>query len=151
MMEKAKILQLLPYSEPFLFVDEILEVDDNGCEGTYRFRESLPFYRGHFKDNPVTPGVLLTECSAQIGLVCLGIYLLLKEGTTAEKNPVVAMSSSHMEFLRPVSPGERVRVLSEKIYFRFSKLKCRVTMFDAEGRVICKGDIAGMLKVDVDE
>lgn len=145
MKVQENILELLPYSEPFLFVDEILKIDQNGCEGRYLFRETLPFYRGHFKEHPVTPGVILTECCAQIGLVCLGIYLFLESDATAGRDIALAMSSSEMEFLRPVFPGERVRVRSEKMYFRFSKLKCKVTMFDPDGQVICRGVIAGMI------
>ena len=47
-----------------------------GAEGFYTFKEDEYFYQGHFKDNPITPGVILTEVMAQIGVVCLGIYLL---------------------------------------------------------------------------
>jgi 3-hydroxyacyl-[acyl-carrier-protein] dehydratase len=75
-MNSAEILKKLPYSYPFLFVDELLSVDENGAVGTFIFNENLDFYKGHFKNNPVTPGVILTECMAQIGLVCLGIYLI---------------------------------------------------------------------------
>ena len=147
----AKILKRLPYSEPFVFVDEILKVDESGCEGTYRFRESLSFYRGHFKGHPVTPGVILTECCAQIGLVCLGIYISLGTDVEEGKDMAVAMSSSEMEFLKPVYPGEQVRVRSEKIYFRFSKLKCKVTMYNEQDQVVCKGIVSGMLSGKRDE
>ena len=75
-MIKDEIISKLPYSKPFLFVDEIISIDENGVEGTYTFDENLDFYKGHFKDNPVTPGVILTEVMAQIGVVCLGIFLL---------------------------------------------------------------------------
>ena len=78
-MDKKDIIQYLPYSKPFLFVDELLEVSENGVSGTYTFSESEFFYKGHFKENPITPGVILTETMAQIGLVCLGIYLLKEE------------------------------------------------------------------------
>lgn len=146
-----QILALLPYSAPFRFVDEITDVTENGCEGAFRFHRSLPFYEGHFKEYPVTPGVLLTECCAQIGLVCLGLYLMLKEGQMRPEQIAVAMTSSEMEFMRPVFPDERVRVRSEKVYFRFSKLKCRVSMYNDENKLVCKGVIAGMLKPGTDE
>lgn len=74
-MKFNNIISQLPYSEPFLFVDELLHVDENGATGTYTFKKNLDFYKGHFKDNPVTPGVILTETMAQIGMVCLGIFL----------------------------------------------------------------------------
>ncbi|MDT7830565.1 hydroxymyristoyl-ACP dehydratase [Pricia sp. S334] len=143
-MSPAQILQNLPYSEPFLFVDELLEVDESGCRGTFTFVRDLDFFGGHFKGNPVTPGAILTECCAQIGVVCLGIYLLGEEGAAEDVH--IGMSSADMEFLLPVLPDEKVTVTSKKIYFRFQKLKSDVKMYNAQGRLICKGKIAGMIK-----
>ncbi len=143
------IIDTLPYTTPFLFVDELLSVDAEGVEGSFTFDPNLNFYSGHFKGNPITPGVILTECCAQIGLVCLGIYLTKAE--TADRRLKMGMSSSQMEFLKPVLPGEKVRVISKKLYFRFHKLKCEVKMYDSKGGLICKGEIAGMITPDMDE
>ncbi|MDT0690165.1 3-hydroxyacyl-ACP dehydratase FabZ family protein [Salegentibacter sp. F188] len=145
-MDVKKILSQLPYSDPFLFVDNITQVDENCLFGYYTFPPESFFYKGHFKDNPVTPGVILTECMAQIGLVCFGIFLLNKEHSEA-KNHQIALSSSEVEFFKPVFPGETVKVASQKKYFRFNKLKCDVEMFNAEDELVCKGTIAGMMKV----
>ena len=90
-------------------------------EGYYTFKKDEYFYQSHFKENPVTPGVILIECMAQIGLVCLGIYLLNSEEVSVKTS--VAFSSSQVDFLIPVFPGEKVNVVSEKVYFRFNKLK----------------------------
>ena len=57
----------------------------------------------------------------------------------------IAMTSSEIEYIKPVYPGETVFVQSEKQYFRFNKLKCRVKMFDSEKNLVCKGIIAGMI------
>jgi 3-hydroxyacyl-[acyl-carrier-protein] dehydratase len=141
-MTKEEIISKLPYIKPFLFVDELLHIDENGVEGCYTFDENLDFYRGHFKDNPITPGVILTEVMAQIGLVCLGIYLL---NDTFNKNTSIALTSTEIEFIKPVFPNEKVIVISEKIYFRFGKLKCKVLMKNEKEEVICSGTIAGMI------
>jgi 3-hydroxyacyl-[acyl-carrier-protein] dehydratase len=141
-MELINIIAKLPYSKPFLFVDELLHVDENSVSGTYRYSEDLDFYKGHFKDNPVTPGVILTETMAQIGLVCLGIYLL---GDTFTKDTVIAFTSADMQFLKPVYPNEKVTVTSQKIFFRFGKLKCDVIMKNEAGQEVCKGILAGMM------
>lgn len=141
-MTNQEIMAKLPYSKPFLFVDELLSIDENGVEGCYTFDENLDFYKGHFKDNPITPGVILTEAMAQIGLVCLGIYLL---NDTFNKNTAIALTSSEMEFLKPVYPKEKVTVVSEKIYFRFGKLKCKVIMKNEKEEIVCSGTIAGMI------
>lgn len=145
-MNPNRIIHKLPYTRPFLFVDELLEINENGLKGTYTFTETLGFYKGHFKDNPVTPGVILTECCAQIGVVCLGLYLLDLETHAKTEIMQIGMSSSKMEFLLPVFPGEKVTVTSEKRYFRFHKLKCAVKMYNSQGKLVCKGEIAGMLK-----
>jgi len=143
-MELNDIIAQLPYTKPFLFVDELLHVDENSISGTYTFKEDLDFYQGHFKGNPVTPGVILTETMAQIGMVSLGIYLL---GNELKKDTVVAFTSADVQFLKPVYPNEKVTVTSQKIFFRFGKLKCDVVMKNEAGQEVCKGILAGMITV----
>lgn len=151
-MKHQEIIDLLPYSDPFLFVDELVELNEDRVVGTFTFSPDLDFYQGHFKDFPVTPGVILTECCAQIGLVCLGIFLL-ENYWEKEQNPKmgIGLSSTEMDFYHPVPPGEKVTVTSDKIYFRFHKLKCRVKMYNSSGQLVCKGIMAGMVKLEEDE
>lgn len=144
-MTPEEIKTFLPYSEPFLFVDELSDISKNGVVGFYTFKTDSYFYKGHFKDFPVTPGVILTETMAQIGVVCLGIYLL-KDKITEFNRPQIALTSNEIEFMKPVFPDEKVKVISEKIYFRFGKLKCKVKMENSEGIIVCQGIIAGMIK-----
>lgn len=142
-MNKADILSHLPYTKPFLFVDDLEAIDENSVTGSFTFDAGLDFYKGHFKDNPVTPGVILTETMAQIGLVCLGIYL---SGNAEGGMPGhVMLTSTAIDFMKPVFPGEKVTVTAQKVYFRFKKLNCTVQMTNAAGEVVCKGTIAGMV------
>ncbi|RTY69725.1 3-hydroxyacyl-ACP dehydratase FabZ family protein [Flavobacterium sp. LB2P53] len=141
-MKKEEIIANLPYSKPFLFVDEILKIDENAVEGAFTFDENLDFYKGHFKEFPVTPGVILIEVMAQIGLVCLGLFLL---DDSFNYSTSISLTSSDVEFLKPVFPKEKVTVISEKIYFRFGKLKCKVIMRNEKGETVCTGTIAGMI------
>lgn len=163
-MNSSEIISKLPYSEPFLFVDEIESVSEKGIRGNHTFQKNAFFYQGHFKNNPITPGVILTECMAQIGVVAFGIYLLGIEAleipekgssaSTPEKvsralttdNAKIALSSTKIEFYEPVFPEEKVTVVSEKIYFRFHKLKCSVKMYNNQEKLVCKGEISGMVK-----
>ena len=140
-----EIIKNLPYSTPFLFVDDLVSVDENGVTGNFTFKEESDFYKGHFKNNPVTPGVILTETMAQIGLVCLGIFLVGNELTEESQ---IGLTSTDIEFLKPVFPGEKVTVISEKIYFRFNKLKCKVKMLNEQSEIVCEGTIAGIIKVN---
>ena len=145
-METAEILALLPYQSPFLFVDGITAISEHHITGHYTFKKDEFFYKGHFKDNPITPGVILTECMAQIGLVCLGVYLV-KDELGNEQKPQIALTSHQMDFYLPVLPGEKVVVHSEKEVFRFNKLKCKVKMLNEKEELVARGIISGMLKV----
>ena len=145
-MTKNEIIPQLPYGKEFLFVDGIDEVSETGITGNYQFKEDEYFYASHFKDNPVTPGVILIECMAQIGLVCLGMYLVsnIDNKPNSDCNKI-ALSSSEVDFYMPVYPKEKVTVVSEIEYFRFNKLKCKVKMFNSKNELVCKGILSGML------
>tara|TARA_R110002050_G_scaffold17732_1_gene52349 strand:- start:158 stop:598 length:441 start_codon:yes stop_codon:yes gene_type:complete len=144
-MNSTEIIKNLPYQKPFLFVDELTEFSENGITGNYIFKENEFFYKGHFKNNPITPGVILTETMAQIGLVCLGIFLLKDEILSEDKKPKIALTSNQVDFFLPVLPNEKVIVISEKEYFRFNKLKCKVKMMNKKNELVCRGTISGML------
>lgn len=144
-MTHQEIIDKLPYEKPFLFVDKLLEVNEHEISGSYTFSAEHDFYKGHFKNNPVTPGVILTETMAQIGLVCFGISLLGASGASL-KDIKIALTSSEIDFFLPVYPNETVTVKSEKEYFRFNKLKCKVQLFNQKGALVCRGKIAGMMQ-----
>lgn len=141
-MQTREILERLPYDAPFLFVDELESVSDQGAQGSCHFVPEMWFYAGHFKSAPITPGVILTEAMAQIGLVCLGIYLT----ADAPETSGFVMTATEIEFLKPVYPPQKIRVISSKIYFRFNKLKCRVTAANEFGDVVAQGTISGMIR-----
>jgi len=143
-MNASQIINNLPYQAPFLFVDALTEVSETGITGNYTFKENAFFYEGHFKENPITPGVLLIETMAQIGVVCLGIYLLKNE-ISSDKKPKIALTSSQVDFFIPVLPKEKVTVISEKEYYRFNKLKCTVKMLNTKNELVCRGTISGMI------
>ena len=137
-----KILDLLPYKRPFLFVDEIVSLTDDGAIGSYRIRKDEFFLDGHFPGNPVVPGVILTEIMCQIGLVTLAMHLMKLEPGS---NVLPAFTSSNVDFLSKVVPEDKLIVESKKVYFRFGKLKCTVTCKKEDGTVVSKGELAGMV------
>ena len=56
-MTTEKIISLLPYTQPFLFVDTLEQVEENGIVGSYTYPSDAYFYEGHFINHPITPGV----------------------------------------------------------------------------------------------
>lgn len=145
-LSPAQILDHLPQKHPFRFVDEILTVDDDHIVATYRFRPEAEFYRGHFPGNPVTPGVILVESMAQVGVVAQGIYLLAKELDSLEELDAVitVFTEAQAEFFGIVRPGDLVTISGKKRYFRRRKLCADVEMCLADGKVVCSGTLAGM-------
>jgi 3-hydroxyacyl-[acyl-carrier-protein] dehydratase len=157
------IFDLLPYKSSFRFVDEISFLDADRVVGHYTLREDAFFYEDHFPGRPVTPGAILTEIMAQIGLVVLGIHLIAgppdstKPGSDHAASPVVAgragtgvlfplLSSVNVDFHKMALPGQRLTVTSKKDYFRFDKLKCHVEIHDEAGELIAKGIFSGFIK-----
>ena len=144
-----KILSHLPYKSSFRFVDNISLLSEHEVIGEYTLREDAFFYEDHFVGNPVTPGVIITEIMAQIGLVVLGIFLVLKENDfnfMKEDSLFPLLTSTDVSFFKIVLPGQKVTVISKKQYFRFGKLKCFVEMLDSEHELVASGTFSGIIK-----
>lgn len=143
------ILHHLPYKSSFRFVDNITFLNEDEVRGDYTLKPDSFFYEDHFEDNPVTPGVIITEIMAQIGLVVLGIFLILKEsgqGFSKEEAVYPLLTSTDVSFYRMVLPGQKVTVVSKKQYFRFGKLKCNVELLNSEQELVASGTFAGVIK-----
>ena len=143
------ILNHLPYKSSFRFVDNISLLNENEVRGEYTLKKDAFFYEDHFAGNPVTPGVILTEIMAQIGLVVLGIFLILKEtefNFIDDDSLFPLLTSTDVSFYKIVLPDQKVTVISKKQYFRFGKLKCYVEMLDSSKELIAKGMFSGVIK-----
>lgn len=144
-MEGKDLINLLPFADPYLFVDEITEFSEDHLIANYTFKQEEFFYKGHFPGRPITPGAILGEAAAQAAL-CLGIYLFRPE--EKEEKVIIFLTSSELRFKGLVLPGEQILVYVDKMYFRFNKLKCKVKVTNAKGEMACRGTISGIVMPD---
>ena len=142
---RKEVLERIPQREPFRFVDEILELDDEHVVSTYRWREDHDFYRGHFPGNPVTPGVLLVESMAQAAVIPLALYSWSSELELSELERMVTLfTDAEVEFSGVVKPGDTVRISGQKLFYRRRKLRAACEMQLEDGTVVCSGTLSGM-------
>ena len=103
--DKEKIQSILPQREPFLFIDEIIEIDGTKkVVAVKNIKKDESFFEGHFPDNPVMPGVLIIEAMAQTSII---LYSVCKP-EIAKTHPNYYLGKTKAEFLAPVLPGDKL-------------------------------------------
>jgi 3-hydroxyacyl-[acyl-carrier-protein] dehydratase len=92
---------IIPHRPPFLFVDELLEIDPGvSAKGRWHLTGDEDFFAGHFPGRPTLPGVLMVEAIAQLGAVAV-----LQDPRFAGKLPLFGGVDS-ARFRRQVGPGD---------------------------------------------
>ena len=111
-VKSDEIKNLLPHREPFLFVDkcEIIEVGIKGI-GYRKFLPNEFFFKGHFPELPIVPGVILIEALAQTA----GIIVSKTFDENEEDRSVLFMSVSDAKFRKPVLPNDDISFEVEKL------------------------------------
>lgn len=104
-MENVDIEALLPHRKPFLFVDKLLYNGHDGSASLYTFKEDEFFFKGHFPEYPVVPGVILIETMAQAGGLAL-----LQRGSIDSDNPFFLATVSKAKFRIQVKPNDQVKI-----------------------------------------
>ncbi|WP_051957779.1 3-hydroxyacyl-ACP dehydratase FabZ [Desulfobacter vibrioformis] len=98
-------INYLPQRAPFLFIDSILYLGKDRVTATYRVKTNEYFFKGHFPDKPVMPGVILLEMMFQAGAVYVSRFNRLGNGDI----PVIARVEN-AKFKKMVKPGESLLI-----------------------------------------
>ena len=103
-LNTEEIKKLIPHRDPFLFVDncEIITPGERGKSEKF-FSANEYFFKGHFPNNPIVPGVIIVEAMAQTA----GIVVSYKLKEFDDKS-VLFMSVNRAIFRKPIFPNEKV-------------------------------------------
>ncbi len=103
-----EIKKLIPHRPPFLFVDKILEVSEEGAKTSLSVKNDMPFFEGHYPGNPIMPGVLLSESVFQTGAIYLSKQVIGSDELTSDEVTPVLSRIRDARFKRMVKPGDEL-------------------------------------------
>ncbi len=108
-LNKEEIKEIIPYREPFLFVDGVEEIAENKISGFYQTSKDDYYFKGHFVGFPIMPGVLVVEALAQISTI-----LLRRKIREEHKNyHFLAYEVRGAQFYKPIFPGDKIELKAE--------------------------------------
>ena len=141
-LEIDEIKKLIPHRDPFLFVDtcEIIKPGEHG-KSEKLFSKDEYFFKGHFPDKPIVPGVIIVEAMAQTA----GIVVSYKLREFEEKS-VLFMSVNKAKFRKPVCPGDTLlnKVTKKNIVKNIWKFQCQSFVNDS---LVAEAEISAILEI----
>ena len=108
-LQMEDIHRRIPHRPPFLFIDNILEINEDGAKASLFVKPDFPFFEGHYPENPIMPGVLLCESVFQTGAIFLADYLSNQSLTDENVTPVLSRIRD-ARFKRMVIPGDNIEI-----------------------------------------
>jgi len=139
MSKLDEIKAIIPHREPFLLIDEIVDVvPGKTCHAIKYVKAEEEYFKGHFPGTPVMPGVLILESIAQSGAVSL---MLLEDF----KGKIAYFTgANNVKFRRKVVPGDKLVFKSEVITLRsnFGVAKGKAFVDD---KLVCEAEISFMV------
>jgi 3-hydroxyacyl-[acyl-carrier-protein] dehydratase len=137
---KAEIEAIIPHREPFLFLDEVLELEPGRrVVARKQVRGDEWFFPGHFPGRPIMPGVIMIEALAQAGAVAV---LTLEEN---RGKLALFAGIDDVRFKRVVEPGDLL-VLTCEVDDAARRLGRGKAVATVDGEVAVRGTLTFALR-----
>ena len=137
--ELADILQILPHRPPFLFVDRVVKFIPNKliiAERNIDVQE--PWFKGHFPQKAIMPGVLVLDALAQTSGLLLGFSKKTAGADAPAPSQLFYLASSNIKFLTTAYPGETLELIAQAKY-KFGSLYSYLVEALVGRKIIAKG------------
>jgi 3-hydroxyacyl-[acyl-carrier-protein] dehydratase len=134
-LSKEEIKKIIPYSEPFLFVDEAEIISENEIKGSFQTKPDDYYFKGHFVDFPIMPGVLIAEALAQLST----ILLRKKIGDNHKNFHFLAYDIKSIQFYKPVFPGDKITLKAEVLGIYPTSEKTKIARI--KGQALVENDL----------
>lgn len=145
MLDIKDIMELLPHRYPFLLVDKVVSIYDDGIDAIKNVTINEPFFTGHFNNNPIMPGVLMIESLAQVS----GIFCFTKLLDNTKDKFMYFAKIDNVKFKKPVIPGDTLNLSVKLIAFNGSLLKTNGQIM-VDDTLVCSADL-GLFLVERNE
>ena len=132
-LEAEEIKKIIPQRFPFLMIDRVLEASPDRVVAIKNVSASEQFFKGHFPEQPVMPGVLMIETMAQAGII------LYKQKFPNDK--VLFLVSVKSRFSKLVTPGDQLRITVEPVKM-MSKMGIFKAVATVSGHKVAEAEIA---------
>jgi 3-hydroxyacyl-[acyl-carrier-protein] dehydratase len=136
-MDRSEIEKMIPHRSPFLFLDRVEELEPGvRCVAWMSMEPLGAVFPGHFPGRPIVPGVLIIEAVAQTATVMMAA----SAGEGGAGNALLA-AVNRFKFLKPILPGQDVRIETTKLTDAGSMVYIGGTVF-ADGTVAANGELS---------
>jgi UDP-3-O-[3-hydroxymyristoyl] N-acetylglucosamine deacetylase/3-hydroxyacyl-[acyl-carrier-protein] dehydratase len=135
-LDTQGVLGVLPHRYPFILVDRVVDIDDEGAiVAVKNVTLNEPYFEGHFPGQPVMPGVLQIEAMAQAA----GILMLTKVNKPGQL--CYFMSCDKVKFRRAVTPGDQLEIKVRLLKVRHSRIALMAGECLVGGRIVSSGEL----------